>query len=248
LDVSFNLLAQVKKTIFYFGFNFPTPNILLSIVCIWVVFKKETKSKSLYRLILAILFFNFLFAFRYNVPDQYVFFFTSYFVFAILIGLGADFILKHFNKKSFVVFLLIFFSFLPVAVYYKLPSFLQRKNINIGFTRDVPYRDNYTYFLWPCKRGYIGARQYGEEVLKQVESNSVIIADHTPFRVLKYLQLVEGKRKDVEIIGLDQDVVKSILEQNKKVYLADDDRIYYPDWIFKEYKVVKNGIIFEVKK
>lgn len=248
LDISFNLLTQIKKTFLSLGLNFPTPNILLSLLVLWTLFRRKNIYRNLYFLILCLLLLNLLFAFRYTVPDQYVFFFPTYFIIAVLIGLGADSVLVSSKKEAVLFTILLFFSLLPIGIYYKMPSMLRKSKIDVGFTRDVPYRDNYTYFLWPPKRGYLGARRYGEEVFSQVEANSAIIADHTPRRVLKYLQIVEHKRNDVMLVRLGFSRIRSILEQEKKVYLADNDRIYYPDWIFEQYKTVKKGVIFEMKR
>jgi hypothetical protein len=248
LDISFDLLTMIKKTLISLGLNFPTPNILLSLLGLWILFRRKNIYRKLYLLLFCLLFLNLLFTFRYNVPDQHVFFFPTYFIIAILTGLGADLILVHFKKRAIWVTIILFFSLLPIGVYYKIPSLLRENKIDIGFTRDIPYRDNYTYFLWPSKRSYGGARRYGEEVFRQVEANSLILADHTPFTVLKYIQMVEHKRNDVLIEGTYSSERKPIFDQVRKVYLADNERGYYPDWIFKQYKIVKDGIIFEVEK
>jgi hypothetical protein len=87
----------------------------------------------------------------------------------------------------------------PPLVYAAAPRIAAAFDLDLVRTRTLPYRDNQTYFLNPNKRGYDGARRFGEEALRTVPSSAVIFADFTPFAVLRYLQLVEGMREDVTL-------------------------------------------------
>lgn len=58
----------------------------------------------------------------------------------------------------------------------------------------------WSYFLWLGKGGYVGARDYGTELLKGPPPSSILVAEYTPYQTLAYLQGVDVLRLDVEVI------------------------------------------------
>ena len=76
------------------------------------------------------------------------------------------------------------FSLLPVGIYTIAPQLARRANLRIGTRQDIPYRNDYEYFLRPWKTGYVGAERFATEALQGVEQpvtrGRLAFADHCP--------------------------------------------------------------------
>jgi hypothetical protein len=88
---------------------------------------------------------------------------------------------------------------IPIALYRLTPIVLNELDVNPLGVRSLSGRDANEFFLWPSKRGYLGARRYGEEVLSILPADSVLLVDWSPLECLEYLQAVEGLRPDVTL-------------------------------------------------
>lgn len=66
--------------------------------------------------------------------------------------------------------------------------------------RQLPGRDNATYFLLPPKSWEHSAEAYARRLLAAVPENAVVLADFNPGAVLRLVQELEGVRPDVTII------------------------------------------------
>jgi hypothetical protein len=184
----------------------------------------------------------------------------GYVIFAVWIGLGARYLEEKLKLTTRMIRLLLLLGIVlvPMLLYSCAPYYAQKLGGNILHVRSLPYRNSDEYFLNPNKRGYFGARRFGEEVFRIVEPNSIVITDFTPYTVLEYLQLVENKRRDVELIFARSDyrnpVVNGLVEKNlghRNIYLADIDD--YPDLyktaiLSRRYSFVKKGLVYQVMK
>jgi hypothetical protein len=232
--------------------NFPTPNIVLFFIGLWALRKQSPKPVFSY-IFLALLTAHFLFAFRYNVPDRYVFFLPFYCMAAVLIALGADVIMNRY-KGNVILVCILAFILLPIPAYFFAPSFAKQFYKPLGQRRQRPYRDEYIYFLQPWKTGYRGAEKFANEALDAAEKDAIIYADSTTAHCLLYVQQVIGKRKDIRIISdfnkspdsldLNQDNLKA-LTTNSQLYVVSPVSGYCPKFILDEYDFVKKGVIYK---
>jgi hypothetical protein len=87
------------------------------------------------------------------------------------------------------------------VLYAIVPQAVQASGIDLLHARSLPYRDNERFFLNPNKHGDDGARRFGEEVLRAVPPSAVVFADYTPYTILRYLQIVEKRRRDVLLVA-----------------------------------------------
>ena len=147
---------------------------------------------------LIVLFF--IFAFRYTVPDRFAFFLPFYCMVSVFIGLGVYLLQEKINCRV-LSSLILFLSLLPFGVYMAVPIWAERMQVDLGTRNDVPYRNDYKYFLQPWKTGYRGADRFANEALDAVESNAVIFADSTTAAPLLLVQEFAGKRPDVKIVS-----------------------------------------------
>jgi len=195
---------------------------------------------------------------------KYTFYISDYVVFSIFIGYGAYNLFKGRERweggriGSFVGAKLVLLSVIaaPLLTYNLVPPALKALGIDLLRARKIPFRDNYTFFLNPSKRGERGARRFGEAAFQVVKPNSVLIADYTPHSVLLYLQKVEGVRPDVILVSSyyydelkDLNRILAEYASEHPIYLADTTPGYYKMGdLEKNFRLVPAGPVFEVVK
>ena len=191
--------SLIKDNLILMTYNFPTPNIILFFVGIYGL-TKVPRGFGYAKILLVLLVLYFIFAFRYTVPDRYAFFIPLYCLVSILIGVGFELLITAFKYKilCWIVFI---FALLPVPIYIAVPYIAEKLEFNISTRADVPYRNDYTWFLQPWKIGYHGTEKFSEEVFEHLEPYAIVYADNTMVYPLLYMQEVKGKREDITIIS-----------------------------------------------
>jgi hypothetical protein len=252
LNMSISIRIVFENIIFIL-LNFPTPNFVLFFVGLWTFWKKAP-SRSFANIIFALLLVHFVFAFRYTVPDRYVFFLPFYCFAAILVGLGADVILRRYDYKAAVLIILAF-ALLPIPMYFITPTVARKIYKPLGQRRQRPYRDEYDYFLQPWKTGYMGTERFAKEALDMVEKDAIIYADTTSAHALLYMQQVKGKRSDVRIVSdrdkgenapvLNQDTVASLIS-GSVLYVVSPLPGYCPQFLLERYEFKQVGVLWKV--
>jgi len=121
---------------------------------------------------------------------------------------------------------------------------------NLGI-RKIPFRNTYTYFIFPSKRNYTGTIKYVTEISKIAEKDSIIVTDSTIGNAIKAAQLVYGIRKDLLICSyLKKEDLKRFVYQDKPIYITSVERGYFPVWLNKynlKYKIIPEGILYKVE-
>jgi hypothetical protein len=151
--------------------------------------------------------------------------------------------------------LILFFSLLPVPVYAYAPSLAAKMQLDLGTRGDIPYRDDYKYFLQPWKTGYDGAERFAKQALEAVENNAVIYADSTTVAPLLYVQEVKGARPDVKIVSgtakskdaprFDKTTIERLL-QDGPIYVVSPKPGYCPAFVLDNYELVQAGLLWRV--
>lgn len=188
------------------------------------------------------------FAFAFPVADFYVFFIPSYVVFVLWVAQGARVLNERTGARPAFGPMLLLAALLPIPVYAAMPAVFRRLPFAPVPVRTIPYRDNLRFFLDPPMNAETGARRYGEEVMAALPPNAAVLADWTPFQVLRYLQDVEGVRRDVVLqeIILARGQARWVKEQSRTrpVFLADDNRYYDLDEIGRDFVLEPAGHLF----
>ncbi|MHC4533603.1 MAG: protein O-mannosyl-transferase family [Planctomycetota bacterium] len=188
-----------KENLMLIVYNFPSPNILLLLVGIYGL-TRVPRGFEYAKILLALLILYFIFAFRYTVPDRYAFFIPFYCLVSTLIGIGFELLITLFKYKI-LCWIVFFFALLTIPIYIAVPLMAERLEFNLSTRADVPYRNDYTWFLRPWKLGYSGAERFAEEVFETLDPEAVVYADNTMVYPLLYRQQVKGKRADIRIIS-----------------------------------------------
>lgn len=243
----------IKEDILFILLNFPTPNIVLFFAGCFAIFR-FSPSRTLRNVLSGVTILFFVFAFRYTVSDRYAFFIPFYCAASVFIGLGVHLFQSRTSSRVFGILVSVF-SVLPVGVYIVAPTLVEKMQFNIGTRGDIPYRDDYKYFLQPWRTGDKGAERFAEEALETKEKDSVIYADLTTVGPLLYVQEVKGKRPDVKIVssviksenapGFDEQTIEQLLKEGA-VYVVSRRPRYCPAFVLDNYDLVPAGVLWRV--
>ena len=189
----------LAKCIGYFVLNFPTPLLLLSPAGIYLAIRKSS-IRSVAAVWLGLCAVAFVFACRYRVADQYVFFFPCYIMTAVFVGLGIHELGSRWSLMNRTVgkVIILILAVLPAAAYEIGPWAVREirplKKIAdkvLRVERAIPGRDAYAYFLRPRKNNETSAREFCFAALAMADPNGLIIANDTVRNPMVYLQKVE---------------------------------------------------------
>jgi hypothetical protein len=243
----------VKESFLFILLNFPTPNIVLFFAGCLGLFKLSP-SRPFRNVLLAVTILFFAFAFRYTVPDRYAFFIPFYCMVAVFMGSGMHLLQERIKSKVLVPVVLAF-GLLPIGVYAVAPTIAKKTHLNIGTRADIPYRDDYKYFLQPWRTADRGAEEFAEKALEVEEQNAVIYADSTTVGPLLYVQEVKGKRQDVKIVSgviksknapnFDEQTIEQLIKGGT-VYVVSRRPGYCPAFVLDNYDLVPAGVLWRV--
>jgi hypothetical protein len=243
----------LRDSFLFFVLNFPTPNALLFFVGLYALYRRKTPA-AFRNLVLALLVLFFVFAVRYTIADRYAFFIPFYVLAAVVIGWGAHEFLSRVQRQA-VPYLVGAFTLLPIGVYAAAPALAERLHLSLGTRQDIPYRNDYEYFLRPWRTGYTGAERFAREALAGVGPNAVLHADTTTVAPLLYLQEVEGVRPDVQIVTgivssrsapMVTEYTMGLLLERYPVYVVSRKPAYCPAFILRDYTLTEAGLLWRV--
>jgi len=248
----------VREDVLLLVLNFPTPNALLFFVGL-LGLRRIGPVSGFRGVTLALLALFFIFAARYTVPDRFAFFLPFYCVVAIVIGVGAQEFVgwgwPHRCLSGGASPTLLALAVLPVAVYALMPSLAQRASLPLGTRQDIPYRNDYEWFLRPWRTGDTGAQRFARAALETVEPNSTICADSTTVAPLLYVQEVKKFRPDVKIVAgaarsrgaarIDDQTIAQWLGEHP-IYVVSRRPGYCPAVILARYELARAGVLWRV--
>ena len=227
----------LAKCLGYFLLNFPTPLLLLGPVGIYLALR-DKQTRSVAAIWFSICGVAFVFAMRYRVADQYVFFFPCYIFTAVFVGLAVDHIgqLRPMMGRSVGKIIVLGLAVLPVLVYElgpsavgEIPSLKRVADKALRIERAIGGRDSYTYFLRPRKNGQASAGEFCLAALRLAKPNGLIVAGDTVRNPMIYLQQVEGQYPDVYLPkGADLQAIREVPADLATVagWLASGRRVF----------------------
>ncbi len=173
----------------------------------------------------------------------------TYVVFALWIAVGFAALWPRLAGRKWAVGGVVLLTVvLPILVYALAPTVARPFVSNLPGFRPLPGRDNLTYVLSPWKHRETGARQFGESVLAALPPDSVLFADYSIWAVIRYLQVVEGARPDVELVQLSGDQVSLIRQYRDRphLFLADVYRYYDLEGIGRYFEIQPFGPLYRL--
>ncbi|MFQ5430723.1 MAG: protein O-mannosyl-transferase family [Phycisphaerae bacterium] len=255
MNASVSLPRQAARAGEFFGLNFPTPLILLAPLGLrrgW----KEAGTRWFVAVGGALFAIAFIFAFRYPVPDQYVFFFPCYVLLACFVALAVRSCASATRAKRAR---LVARAIQPAGGYEVAPSILKQWRVSFGADTRVPYRDNYTYFLRPRQNGYVGAARFAREALQRATPDGLLVADSTIMNVLVYVRDVEGLGRGVTLtrtadVAPAEPAIEPTLEavlpfvRRGAAFACREASGPLPPWMTKRLRFIPDGVLFRLEE
>lgn len=243
-------LREMVKFIGYVGYNFLGFGFLL--LCFGIVIAWRKRMWEMVPLILWVGVIA-VTGITSSIPDKFNVYVLVYPVLAICVGLGISVL----HQKKYSILLLASLALVPPLGYIAAIHTTDALGIDVVNARQVPYRDNNWYFMWPSKRGDVAPRQYATEALQAVDKNAILIADYTLWRPLYFIQAVEKMRPDVELIWVERlfwqgSIPHYINAQpcDKPIFLATNTppHYYQLEEILKQYSITQVGVVYRVER
>lgn len=222
---------------------------------------------SLRKILLSFIVFA-IFGIFYRVTDQFTFFITSYIFWAMLMGIGANYIFGLLSAKMRFLFSIIlgilllatpfFYTFLP-----RLADQFGLNDTSFGIPKiGTGVRDGLAYYINPYKRGDTNAYGFGEETISNLPPNSVVLAnwytDTDEYFILRYFTKIKKVRSDVTVEGWANqepfafdsqfalDVIKVSFPEHP-VYLASlSDKFYAASKLVEIYCILPENNLYRL--
>lgn len=254
LNVDVAPWRECKRTVQYFCLNFPTPLLLASPWGAWLAWK-DARTRWFALVASGLFGIAFIFAYRYDVPDQYVFFFPCYVLTPLFVAVAVQRLVLASPVKHVLCLAL---AGLPLLAYEVAPALCAKLGVSIGARRSIPYRDSLAYFLRPRKNGESGSARFAREALDAAAPDGLLIADSTIMNVLAYVRDIEGVQPGVTLTGtanfaIAEPVVELTPEaiaahaSRGTAYTCSIDPGYLPSWLAESYHPVPYGVVYRLE-
>lgn len=192
-----------------------------------------------------------------SIPDKFNVYVLVYPSFAILVGIGAAWVIKRFalQVRSSVAILAVLLL-IPPAGYATAVWASRILGVDLVGARIAPLRDNSTYFLWPPKTGDFGPRIFAEHALTDLPEGSILIADYTLWRPIYFVQVVEALRTDVDVQfverlfaeGVDNWIERQPCERRVFLATTTPPRYYQLDRVEARFDISQFRSVYEVER
>jgi hypothetical protein len=211
------------------GLNFPNLTLPLAAGGLWAAWKRLPRTLAAAFTVLTAVYF--LFAVRYEVADQFMFFLPFYAMVAVLAGVALGEFCPA-GRRRWLIVVAAVGSVLAPALLAVGPWACEKLNVQPPGRGDLAYRDTARYWLHPWKCGENSAERYGREAILEAPAGAVILVDSTIWPPLRWMQRVEGLGADVTLLLRTLDIPEGLLGR-EDVFLAAARRGSYPKGLDK---------------
>ncbi len=200
----------------YILYNFPNLTLPLAAVGLWRL--RRLVGGPLAAVIGYLLGVHFLFAVRYTVADQFMFFVPLYLMVCLLAGLGLAHLCRAGGTPTgdrspaggarqgrLRAAALVSLALNPV-LFAAAPALVRALNVRLpGSRRALPFRDGARYWLTPWKVDEDSASRFARAAVSQLEhvgrEPAIIFADETTYWPLRWVIEVEHAGPKIRLVG-----------------------------------------------
>lgn len=225
----------------YMLYNFP--NLTLPLAVIGLVSLWRLVPRMLAWLLAYMTAIYFVFAIRYTVVDQFMFFLPIYAMLAVLAGLGLARLTQDGRRPWLTPVVMVLLAATPV-IYAAAPAIWQAAKLPLPGRRDLPYRDAARYWLTPWKQNEDSAADFARAALDGLPEGSVIAADTTSMIPLKWQILQTGQ--DVAVV--EEIEPGEIIPGFPKLFIVSVLPGYHPQWLdaVAHFEPRENKVLYRV--
>jgi len=181
---------------------------------------------------------GFAFSFDYNIGEKWQFFMPMYLIFAIWVGLGADWLLNRLGarRRLAAAAMLSALFVIPIFTYWATPLVLNRMNLNPFKVAEA--REYHEIFFNPNLHHYARPLLYSQRVFEVVPPGSILLGDYAAYQVLLYYQRTRGLGREVRLVFLDY--FEAPLLENQLKGLGNKKPIYLALWPYHKLYVAES--------
>ncbi len=139
---------------------------------------------------------------RYSIRDQYTFFVPVCVLVGLWFGLGSAVLMRAAAQRGWAAALLWINVALAPLAYAVFPGVARERGWLASRLRDLPYRDEYSYFFHPWKAQDRSAAEYSDAILARLRPGDVVLADLTTGYTLAYSCTARGRPDGVTVYAL----------------------------------------------
>ncbi len=214
----------------YVLYNFPNLALPLAALGLWRA--RRRVGAGLAGALAWVLGAHFLFAVRYAVPDQFMFFVPFYLVVSLLAGLGLA---EVWGRRKLVRIAAVASLGLGPAGYALAPAVVGAVDLRLpGSARRLPYRDHARYWLTPWKLGEDSAGKFAAEAIDQLGRRpepTILFADTTSYPPLRWAAEEQGLPAGMRLVGGGARRLRRRLEEDPRGFWADVRREGASVWV-----------------
>jgi hypothetical protein len=158
---------------------------------------------------------------RYFVPDQATFILPSLALLAIWVGIGLDSVTLHRKQLTTVCAVILLSS---IATPLLIHQFLQAKQGGVKRARELPFRNESSYWLFPWKHNEQSAARFVKHVCAILKEGDVLIADNTAAGPIMAAQAAGLLTSNIRVIAFftgetDEELVQ-LIKTKERVYIV----------------------------
>jgi len=209
----------------YIMYNFPNVALPLAVVGLWAF--RRAGLRALRWPVYGLTALYLLFAIRYTVADQFMFFVPFYVMVAVLAGVGLGNLSQRIAGR--LAPLAMASLLVGPVLYAAMPPIARSANLPVPGRKDLPFRDAGRYWLAPWKAGENSAGMFARKALDSVPVGGTVIADSTSLYPLLWTQRVEGLGRGVKL--LDGASPRTVEPGTPNVFAVSRTPGYYPPWL-----------------
>jgi len=229
----------------YVLYNFP--NAALPLAGLGLAALRRRPGKAEARALAGFAGIFLLFAIRYTVVDQFMFFLPFYAMVAALAGVGFGRLAARPDRRWAAGALLT--VLLGPMLYAAMPTVAGGLGLRLPGRKDLPFRNHARYWLSPWKGGEDSAGRFASAVLKHCPGDGVVIADGTSLYPLLWTREMAGSRGRCVLLATDQATRENIPFGRPNVFVVSREPGYYPAWFSGVASLAEHGrerILFRV--
>ncbi len=196
---------------------------LLNPVWFFVCFAGRTRTQhACFKMaLLGLTVIHLLFWTRYFVPDQATFILPSLALLAVWVGIGLNNLTLQRNHLIALCSAIILSSIVtPVVIHH----FVQTKQGVVKRARDLPFREESSYWLFPWKHNERSAARFVEHVCAILKAGDILIADNTAAGPLMAAQAAGLLASTIRIIAFSPDQIDEelihLIKTKERVYIV----------------------------
>ena len=209
-------------------YNFP--NFILPLAAVGLLSSRRALVGPLRWALLYMTGIYLLFAIRYAVPDQFMFFLPFYAMLAVWAGVGLG-RLRSGRRRRWLAPIAAVGLALTCVIYALAPSAWRAFSLPLPGRDDLPYRDAARYWLCPWKGGENSAGLFARAALGRTPSGGTIIADGTSLQPLRWVQRREGLGKAVCLLLVGQATPQRVPVGLADIFVVSKLPGYHPAWM-----------------